>query len=72
MLFVAVAIGVFVAAFPIWLLIRAAGTGVWSGRGTDVSRDERPVAFWFGVLMYGVIAAVVLSTTAYFAFAALS
>jgi hypothetical protein len=26
----------------------------------DVLRSERPLAFWFGIVMYGVVAAIIL------------
>jgi hypothetical protein len=55
------------AAFPIWLLVRSAKRGVLNGRGVDVYRSERPSAFWFAIVMYGVSAAVILSGGFYLA-----
>jgi len=55
------------AAFPLWLLVRGLKRGVWNGRGVDVARAERPFAFWFGIVMYGAIAAIILSFPLYMA-----
>ena len=54
-----------IAAFPLWLLFRAVKRGVWNGRGVDVYRRERPIAFWFGIVMYGVMSAIILSAPIY-------
>jgi hypothetical protein len=55
------------AAFPVWLLVRAVQQGAWNGRGLDVVRSERPFAFWFGIAMYGLIAAIILAAPLYIA-----
>ena len=55
-----VAFGCLLSAFPVWLLVRGLRRGVWNGRGVDVLRSERPLAFWFGIVMYGVVAAIIL------------
>jgi hypothetical protein len=60
-----VAFGCVLAAFPLWLLMRGVKQGVWNGRGVNVFRSERPVAFWFGIVMYGVIAATILTFPLY-------
>ena len=54
-----------IAAFPLWLMVRGVRRGVWNGRGVDVSRSQRPLAFWFGIVMYGVIAAIILTFPLY-------
>ena len=54
-----------VAAFPIWLMVRALNAGVWNQRGVNVYRGERPVSFWIGIIMYGVIAAMIVSFAVY-------
>lgn len=65
-LFVAlVAFGCALAALPLWLLVRGVKQGVWNGRGVDVFRNDRPLAFWFGIVMYGVIAVILLSFPLY-------
>lgn len=65
-LFVAlVAFGCLLATLPLLLLVRGVKQGVWNGRGVDVLRTERPFAFWFGIVMYGVIAAIILSFPLY-------
>jgi hypothetical protein len=56
-----------IAAFLVWLLVRGVKRGVWNGRGVDVRRSERPSAFWFGIVFYGVAAAFVLSFPLYVA-----
>ena len=56
-----------VAAFPVWLLVRGVKRGVWNGRGVSVYRSERPSAFWFGIVMYGVIAAIIMAFPLYVA-----
>ena len=48
-----------IEAFPLWLMVRGLRRGVWNGRGVDVFRSERPLAFWFGIVMYGLIAAAI-------------
>ena len=59
--------GAVVAAFPLWLAIRGVKRGVWNGRGVDVVRSERPFAFWFGIVMYGASAAIIVSFPLYVA-----
>jgi hypothetical protein len=54
-----------IAAFPLWLLARAVRTGVWNGRGVDVFRSQRPIAFWLQVVVYGLIAAVIVALPLY-------
>ena len=57
------------ALFPLWLLVRGVQRGVWNGRGVDVVSTERPFAFWAGIVMYGVIAAIILTLPLYVAWA---
>lgn len=64
-LFAVVAFGWLLAAFPLLLLVRGVKRGVWNGRGIDVYRSERPSAFWFGIAMYGAIAAIILAVPVY-------
>jgi hypothetical protein len=59
--------GSLVAAFPLWLLVRGVTRGVWNGRGVNVYRSERPSAFWFGIVMYAVVAAIIMSFPLYVA-----
>ena len=56
-----------VAALPLWLLVRGVKRGVWNGRGVNVYRSERPSAFWFGIVMYAVGAAIIMSFPLYVA-----
>jgi hypothetical protein len=56
-----------IALFPLWLLVRGIQRGFWNGRGVDVVRAERPFAFWFGMVMYAVIAAIILTLPIYIA-----
>jgi hypothetical protein len=67
-----VAFGCLLAAFPLWLLVRGLRRGVWNGRGIDVRRSERPGAFWFGIVMYGAIAAVILAFPAFIVWVSLT
>jgi hypothetical protein len=67
LIFLVLAAGVAIAAFPLWLMFRALRAGVWNGRGVDVFRGERPLAFWFGIVMYAAIAAIILSFPIYVA-----
>jgi hypothetical protein len=64
LIFSVVAFGA-IAAFPLWLMVRGVRRGVWNGRGVDVFRSDRPLAFWFGIVMYGVIAAIILTFPLY-------
>lgn len=58
-------VGAGIAALPIFLLFRGVKRGVWNGRGVNIHRSENPMLFWFGIVMYGVIAAVILSFPLY-------
>jgi hypothetical protein len=70
MMALALAVGASLAAFPVWLLIRGVRQGVWNGRGVDVVRSEHPLYFWFGIAMYGVFAAIMLTGPLYLAYLA--
>src|SRR5689334_670354 len=62
-----VAFGGLLAAFPIVLLVRGLRQGVWNGRGVNVFRSENPLAFWFGIVMYGLGAVIILMFPLYVA-----
>jgi hypothetical protein len=64
------ALGV-LAGLPLWLLVQDVRRGAWSGRDVDVVRNERPFAFWFGIVVYGLLGAIILAVPVYIVWDAL-